>query len=233
AVAAAVTAVAKRPEYADYRNNLGETYLSAQALEKAADEFARAIEINLYYSDAYYNYGLVLVLQGQRDDKAAVVPNLVTKSLDYFNKAALIYPDYRTTSFERGLKALDARELKMAFNLLRNVRQQKKDAHGRKYAQYYMKYALHPQWITEKIVQERIEFLQGEIAKNPTYVDLYAELSRCYLEQSRMLWKKGLDHYRKTLEINPGLAKLESFLDAAEDIYDNIGRVINRITDKG
>ena len=35
AVAAAETAVAKRPEYADYRNNLGETYLSAQALEKA------------------------------------------------------------------------------------------------------------------------------------------------------------------------------------------------------
>ncbi|UCD63389.1 MAG: tetratricopeptide repeat protein [Candidatus Zixiibacteriota bacterium] len=232
AVSAAEKAVATRPDYADYHNNLGEAYLAAKSLDKAQAEFARAIEINLYYGDAYFNYGLALILEARRDDRVAVVPNLVTKANDYFNKAALIYPGYKTATFEKGIRALEARDLKAAANLLYSVRQEKKESHGRRYAPYYMKYALHPQWITEKIVQDRIDFLHNEIVKNPTYVDLYAELSRCYLELARMQWKKGLEHFHKTLEINPGLAKIGSHLDAAEDVYDKIKQVVEKITDQ-
>ena len=233
AVKAAEAAVTARSGYADYRNNLGEAFMAAGELSKAQAEFAKAIDINLYYSDAYFNYGLALLVEAQREDKREVLPNLVTKAIDYFNKAALIYPDYRTAGYERGLQAVKGREVREGFQLLRAVRQNKKETHGTRYASYYMKHALHPQWITERIVQERIEFLQKEISKNPTYVDLYAELSRCYLEQSRMLWRKGIDQYRKTLEINPGLDELDAILDSVEDTYERIDRVVRNISEKG
>ncbi|UCE24764.1 MAG: hypothetical protein JSU74_01565 [Candidatus Zixiibacteriota bacterium] len=232
-IAAAEKAVRIRPEYADYRNNLGEAYLAARRLKEAQREFDKAIEINLYYSDAYFNYGLALLVEALGPDKAEVLPNLVSKAVDYFTKASLTNPDYNNAAFERGLDALKAQEAKHGFKLMKSVRESKKIEHGRRYALYHLKYALYPQWITEKAVADRISFLQEEVTKNPGYVDLYIELSRCYLEQARISWKKGIDSYRKTLEINSALEKVAAYVDRAEDAYEAINEVIGEIDKKG
>ncbi len=232
AVLAAEEAVRLKPQYADYRNNLGEALMAARDLKRAQEEFDKAIEVNLYYSDAYFNYGLAVSLEALDDKNAVVKPNLVSRAVDYFTKASLTCGDYKTGAFERGLEALKIQEVKQAFKLLRDVRQEKKIQHGRRYAPYHMKYALCPEWITEKAVEERIGFLQSEISKNPAYVDLYVELSRCYLEQAKILWKKGIDTYKKTLEINPHLNKLTAYLDEAEDAYENIDQVIRHVTEQ-
>ncbi len=231
AASATETAVNLRPQYADYRNNYGEALLASKALKEAQEQFEKAIDINLYYSDAYFNYGLALIRQAMGKDMGQVAPNLIAKAIDYFTKASLIYPDYKTAVFERGMEALKANDTRQAFTLLRKVREEKKDAHARRYSSYYMKYALFPQWINEKAIEERISFLQNEISKNPTYVDLYVELSRCYLEHARMTWKKGIEQYKKTLEINPGLTKVAAHLDAAEDAYETIDEILKKIAE--
>ena len=232
AVLAAEEAVRLKQQYADYRNNLGEALMATRNLKRAQEEFDRAIEENLYYSDAYFNYGLVVSLEALDDKNTTVKPNLISRAVDYFTKASLTCGDYRTGAFERGLEALKAQDVKQAFKLLREVRQEKKLQHGRRYAPYHMKYALYPQWITEKAVEERIGFLQNEISKNPTYVDLYIELSRCYLEHARILWKKGIDNYKKTLEINPHLDNLNAYLNEAEDAYESLNGVIRHVTEQ-
>ena len=229
AVAAAKNAVAAKPNYADYRNNLGEALLAAKHLTEAQKQFEEAIGVNLYYSDAYFNFGLALVREAQEASKSGVRPNLVSKAIDYFNKASLTYVDYKTAAFEKGVAALNSGDLKLGFNLLRKVREDKKLVHGRRYAPYHMKYALHPQWITEQAVRERITFLEQEISRNPNYVDLHLELSRCYLEHSRMIWKKGVDSYKKTLGINPTIERLASHVNKAEDAYEMLAEIISGI----
>ncbi|MEW6412993.1 MAG: tetratricopeptide repeat protein [Candidatus Zixiibacteriota bacterium] len=225
------SAVELRPQYADYRNNFGEALMASMALKEAQQQFEKAIEINLYYSDAYFNLGLALIRQSMEIGMRQMAPNLTAKANDYFNKASLIYPDYKTAVFERGLTALKAGDTRQAFALLRKVREEKKEAHARRYAPYYMRYALYPQWINEKAIEDRISFLQREIGKNPTYVDLYVELSRCYLEHARMTWKKGVEQYKKTLDINPGLTKLAAHLQEAEDTYDRINEAVKKIAE--
>lgn len=233
AVVAAESAVSKRPEYADYRNNLGEALLVCRSLARAQEEFDKAISINLYYSDAYFNYGLAMILLALDEDNSQVRPNYLTKAHEYFTKASLTYPDYKTAIFARGLESLLRGDLKHAFNLLARVREEKRFQHGRRYSMYHMKFALYPQWVTEKALQDRISFLQDEISKNPSYIDLHIELSRCYLEQARIAWRKGIDSFKKTLDINPSLTKLAANVERAEDAYEVIGDTIQKISQRG
>lgn len=233
AVAAAETAVGKRPEYADYRNNLGEALLVARSLQRAQQEFEKAIGVNLYYSDAYFNYGLAMILMALDKDRSELRPNLETKAKEYFNKASLTYPDYKTAIYSRGMESLERGDFKQAFGLLAKVRENKKLKHGRRYSMYHMKFALYPQWVTEKALADRIKFLQDEIARNPGYIDLHIELSRCYLEQARIAWRKGVDNFKKTLDINPALNKLAANIDKAEDAYAVITETIQKISQRG
>ena len=95
-----------------------------------------------------------------------------------------------------------------------------------------MRFLLHSDLISEDAVLQRIKFLQDEIKKNPTYVDLYGELARCQLEHARIAWGKGLESYRKSLEMNPSLSEINQLLEGVEHEYENIKQVLNRITDK-
>ncbi len=229
AVAAARAAVELRLEYADYRNNLGEALIADKSLGEAQEQFQKAIDINLYYSDAYFNCGLATVLQAFDESQAQVLPNLVSRAADFFNKASLTCQDYKTALFEKGLAALKQRDLRHTFSLLKKVRENKKLQYGRRYAIYHMKHALHPQWITEQAIVDRIKFLEDEICINPGYVDLHIELSRCYLEQARLMWKKGIDSYKKTMDMNASLGRLDSFVEQAEQTYDQIAEAIDEI----
>lgn len=229
AVVAARAAVELRPEYADYRNNLGEALMGDKAMAEAQEQFQKAIDINLYYSDAYFNYGLAALLQAMGEGQSQVLPNLVSRASDFFNKASLTCQDYKTAVFEKGLTALKQQDLRHAFSLLKRVREEKKLQYGRRYAIYHMKHALHPQWITEQAIADRIKFLEDEICINPGYVDLHMELSRCYLEQARLIWKKGIDCYRKTMDLNPSLTRLTLSVEQAEETYDQIAETIKEI----
>ena len=230
-VAAARTAVELKPEYADYRNNLGEAFLAAKNYRNAVMEFERAIDINLYYSDAYFNYGLTLLKNALEKQDTDLFANFVSKSYDYFSKSAIINPEYKSLNYENGLSLLKEQNIPEAFELLKRVREYHKKIQRQKSAPYYMKHVLHPNWISEKAIADRISFLQKEIDKNPTYVDLYAELSRCYLGQAQMIWKKGIDQYKKTINLNPGYTKLKDYVAEAEITYEAINHVVKKISD--
>jgi len=94
-----------------------------------------------------------------------------------------------------------------------------------------MKYVLHPDWITEESVTDRIVFLENEIKKNPSYVDLYAELARCYLSHAQLSWQKGIEQYKKTLTINSSIPMITEHIKEAEHAHDAIDHVMKKISE--
>lgn len=233
AIAAAEKAVALRPKYADYRNNLGELYLAGRQYRKATLEFERAIGINMYYSDAYFNYGLALLVNALERTVTELFQNFLSKSKDYFYKASLINPEYRSTDYETGIKALEQKEIHTAFTYMSKVRDDIREWQRQKAGPYYMRYIMHSKWINEKALLERIRFLQKELERNPSYVDLFVELSRCYIMHAKLLWKKGIDQYRKTLELNPSATYLEQAIDETEKTYARIESTVTNIMKQG
>ncbi len=223
------TAVEKRPGYADYRNNLGEAYLADNSPAHAVRELEEATRINLYYADAYFNLGLAFLMQlrdSRQDRHREVLP---AKASDCFTKASLIYPDYESSLFEQGMRALQSSDFQEALSVFFKVRELKKEKHRREFATFYMKFVMYPDWVSEEIIADRIRFLQAEIEKNPTYLDLHTELAQCYLEQAKFAWQKGIKQYKKTLEINPALSKSQHAVEVIEKEYENICAVLKKV----
>ncbi len=229
ATQACSVAVEAQPGFADYRNNLGAAFLAVCSYKRAVIELEEAIRINLYYADAYFNLGLALIRNALGGDDTSLFENVLTKSSDYLKRAALIQPDYETESFRRGLQAIAKSDLKDANALLTDVLQMRKDRHRQDFTTFYMRYVMYPEWVSEEAVVERIALLQAELDRNPSYVDLYSELGRCYFEQSRLCWQKGQEQYRRAVEMNPSLSAVASDLDETTSQYEAICGLLSRI----
>jgi tetratricopeptide (TPR) repeat protein len=233
AVRESIRAVEARPGFADYRHNLGEAFLAVNEADKAAAEFEQAIAINMYYSEAYVNLALARILRAIRDDQTSVRRG-ADKALECINKAATIDPAYSARAeFARGVEALKSGDFPQALSLLKAIREARREARRQELASYYMRFVLHPGWVTERAVADRIRYLEDQIEKNPSYIDLQAELARCYLEQARFAWTKGVDQYRKTSEMNRSLTRVNEGFQEAQRILEQMNDALGRITEKG
>ena len=232
ALAAAAQAVTLRPGFADYRNALGEAHLTAGDWQAAITEFETATTINLYYADAYFNLGLAVLLQLMTEADRNMIPHRINRVTDCLNKAALIDSAYRGELLEKGVAALRAHDFSAAMATLRRVRDEKKERHRRDLSTFHMRFVLHPDWVSDKVLAERIAYLEAEIKKNPNYVDLMAELAHCYLEQARLSWQKGLEQYQKTLDVNPGLQWVQRARDGAEAAMSVINQTLSEASQR-
>ncbi|MCK4462355.1 MAG: tetratricopeptide repeat protein [candidate division Zixibacteria bacterium] len=232
AVQAAEAAVKARPGFADYRNNLGEILMAARSFKRAVIELEEAIRINLYYADAYFNLGLALLQNALGGEDTNLFQSVLTKSTDYFKRAALIQPEYDCDSYRQGMQAISKSQLERANDLLMSVQQQKKEQHRREFTTFYMRFVMYPEWVSEEAIAERIAFLQAEVDKNPSYVDLYSELGRCYFEQARLFWRKGVEQYQRVVDMNPSLGKVAGDLSEATKQYEAICGLLSQIAQR-
>lgn len=201
-------------------------------IDRATSELEKAIGLNLYYADAYFNLGLVLLDKAQQTDTDSLSEK-VSKVVDCFKKALLIHPDYDSVMFEQAILAVSNSNFSKAFELFSRIRQSKREKLRREFTDFHMKFALDPKLISADTLQERIKFLEQQVKKNPTYVDFHADLSRCYLELSCKLWEKGVIQYGKTAELNLSLGKTEFCHEEAEKELMSIRASLDRMTEKG
>ena len=218
AIQAGQEAVRQRPAFADYRNNLGMAYLHCEFCAAAVEQLQKAVEINLYYADAYFNLGLALILNAIKREDRALFENVLERAEQQFQRALVAAPDYDTLEFQQGLAALRNSRLTEAYELLRGVQGERIERHRREYAGYYLRSVLEPSSDTDQVLRERIAFLQEQLARNPNYIDLVMQLGHCYLQQARWACDQALGQYREALQKNPGLTQARRCLDEAEHL---------------
>ncbi len=232
AVKAGLKAVEIRPQFADYRNILGEAFMAAGSCRRAVIEFEDAIKLNIYYADAYFNLALAYTLNAVTKEDFNLYTDLTTKTMDLLNKAVLINPDYKTSTFDEAVAALTNGELKRAFALFKGVRDEKKEKQRQGKAAHFHRFLMYTEWLSQSNIDDRIKQLQNEIDRNPSYVDLYYELGACYLHQAKFAWQKSIEQFKKALEINPSLAKAKRSLELSEESYLKLTDAIFDITEK-
>lgn len=231
AIKAELVAVAQRPGYADYHNNLGEMYLAKDDCLRASEEFGQSIKINLYYSDAYYNLGLCYLRSAVLHPDRSRIPDIQSSASNCFHKASLIYTSYKSPFFDEGMAELEQANFDKALLLFKRIRESKKDLRRKESASFYMRFVLHPDWVSDEAVADRIKYLEAEIHRNPSYVDLVAELAQSYLEQARLDWQKGIDQYQRSLSLNPSLGRVTDALEACEGALELMNRTIGSVSE--
>jgi len=233
AVKACRNAVTRRPRFADYRNNLGEAMLADGDHAAAISQLEEAIGINLYYADAYLNLGIAYLSSAVSPENTADAATVTAQVADCFHKASLIYTGFRDAQFDAGMRAVKEHSFGTALRIFRSIRDAKREQHKQEISGFYMKFILFPEWVSEKVIQERIAFLQQEITKNPGYVDLQIDLAQCFIEQARLSWQRGMEYYQRASEMNGSLSKVHSALDHVERTYQQICGAIGKISEKG
>ena len=227
-------AVSLQPGYADYRNNLGEAHLAQRQPASALEHLEKAIAINMYYSDAYVNMALAHGQAALSEDDHQVRSQAIGRMVEALNKAGMIESEIKDLpDFTSGFRALQDGDFKRALSCFMAVRESRRETRRQQFGTYYMRFLLHPGWVTEQAVRERIEFLEAEIRKNPGYVDLQAELGRCYLEHARLTWEKGVRQLRRTSELNPGLERVAQAVTQAQTVLAALNQTVSDIAEKG
>jgi tetratricopeptide (TPR) repeat protein len=229
AVKALAKAVEMRPNFADYHNNFGEALLEAGFCRRAVEELEASLKHNIYYADAYFNLGIAYIVNAVKREDFDMYSNLVEKTTDLFNRAALISPDFKTAQYDEAFEALRQGDLPRAFTLFKAVRDSKREKNREQFSSFYIRFLLYADRPSEKAVADRINYLRDEINKNPTYVDLHHELAMCYLQQAQFSWQKGIDQLKRTIEINPRLTRAKEGLDMATEFESSLQNVVSEI----
>ena len=113
------------------------------------------------------------------------------------------------------------------------IRELKKENRRQEFASFYMRFVLHPDWVSDQAIADRMKYLEAEIAKNPSYVDLMTELAQCYLEQSRQNWQRAIEQYKNSVSVNPSLVRVNDALSASEETLKVIDETVNNILRQG
>lgn len=230
AVKALARAVELRPGFADYHNNYGEALLEAGFCRRAVEEFETARKINIYYADAHFNLAIAYIANAIKREDFELYTNLVERTADFLNRAAAVAGDLRTSQFAEACAVLKEGDLPRALHLFKVVREQRREAVRQELAGLYLRFMLFMEGGGEKPLADRIDYLRGELKKNPTYVDLHHELALCYLHQAAACWRQGIEQLRETLAVNPELKKADEGLKAAERFLTDLQTVVMDIT---
>ncbi len=232
AVKAGIKAVELQSQFADYRNLLGEIYLEAGSCKRAVIELEEAIKRNIYYADAYFNLAIAYILNAINREDFEMYPDLASRTTETLKKAILTNPNYKTSAYDEAIASLASGQLKRACTLLKAVREEKKEIFRQQKSANSNRFLMYGEGISYNSIIERIDRLEKEIDKNPGYVDLYNELAICYLHQARSSWQRGIDRFKKALEINPQLSQIRRSLDLTEEYLLKLNDTIHDITGK-
>ncbi len=214
-----------RPSFADYRYNLGHAYLNTHSYKKAVSEFQEALKINLYYADAYLSLSLAYLKNAIERNETELFKNILSNTIDYINKAAIIDPFYKNEIHAEGLSALQDMDIEVAYTLFQRLLNLKKVKRNDELSSYYMKYVYSHNDVSEHALNKRINYLNSEIENNPSYVDLHVEQGLNYLRLSKISWERSMEHLKKALDINPGMDNIVELLEKIENEYENIHKI--------
>lgn len=219
-----------KPKFADYRNALGEALLALGSCKRAVIEFDEAIDLNLYYGDAYYNKALAFVLNAITREDFQLFSEYNQKTMDMLERAAVIAPEYQGPEFEKGKQLLERGELKPAYDQLLKVREERKRKRNRDLARTFLKFLVASDRVDEKSLTKRIRTLKDEISRNPHYPDLHYELAVAYTLLGRFIHNKAITEYQEALRLNPSFEKARKNLKLAENELKGFDGLIKAIT---
>ncbi len=224
------TCVKLNPDFADYRNFLGEAYLESRSCKAAMAELDRAVDLNVYYGDAYYNKALAYILNSITREDFKLFSEAGDKVPEMLERAVVICPEFKCAEFETGKTLLADGDLEGGFAKLRAAREKKRQARRREFANIYLKFLLYADRIDEKILTRRIKSLKDAISRNPHYPDLHYDLAVAYTLMGRFIHSKAIQEYKEALKINPEYDRAKRSLRLAENEFRGFEALVKAIT---
>jgi len=200
-------AVDLAPNFPDYRNLLGIAFLKLKKAKAAINEFKKAVEFNIYFDKAYFNLGLAYIANGIFREDYNLAKNLISNSIENFDKAILFNPGFETQEYQNGIAALHRGDLQSAFDLLSAVADLNTILTSEdRLLEMYLRYVHDEAGMTEDGIKRYIERISELLKISAGFADLHNELGMAYTVMSKFMNDKAIKHFQEALKINPRFA---------------------------
>lgn len=211
-------AVRHAPEYADLRNLLGVAFLKSKRPTAAIGEFKKAVSINIYFHNAYFNLGLGYIQNGIVKEDFNLAKNLLRNCDEAFGKATLFNPGYLTRDYDQGRLLLARGKHEEAYEILSKVAglDGSPDSHDR-LLEIYLRYVHGDGGMTEEGISRYVDELKDFLKASPGYADLQNELGLAYTVMAKFMNDKAIKHFEEALKINSGFSRARKNLKLAEN----------------
>jgi tetratricopeptide (TPR) repeat protein len=211
-------AVQLAPEYPDLRNLLGIAFLKSKKPAAAIGEFKKAVKINVYFHNAYFNLGLGYIQNGIVKEDFNLAKNLLQNCDEVFARATMFNPAYLTRDYEQGRLYLARGKLEEAYEILSKVADLDGSPDSRdRLLEIYLRYVHGEGGMTEEGISKYIGELMDFLKANPGYADLQNELGLAYTVMAKFMNDKAIERFREALKINSGFSRAGKNLKLAEN----------------
>jgi len=192
------------PDFADLHFYSGVCEYHQRHCAAAVHEFARALEINPYYGEAYFYLGLALLLNARLGQEYELAKDLDERATKALSTAQAILPTLRGETFTQGMKFLEQKKFEEAHDLLKplteHISSAKPDVINHEFHLEVLHEAEH---IRPEQVWQEIARLRSLAQRYPNYADIYYELGFAYAVLGVSVTSKATANFEKALQINP------------------------------
>jgi len=208
--------------YADLHNNLGRTYLLLHEFQPAYKEFNKALQINPDYESALFNLcltNLKTIADNMQNNSLPPVIDRLRNTKSILTAISMKNLAFKKQYLNSALKFIEENDVIEAIKALENAEsdQDSTNEFMTLENEFYLNFMFGGKGKDDIFVEKYEERLQRAIEKYPEYADLRNDLGIAYLIQCRNLFLKGLNEFRKALEINPEYKRAEKNLKLAEN----------------
>jgi len=199
-----IKAININPDFPDYQNNHGKALLKQGKCFKASKSFEKAIELNVYFAEAYYNLALAVVLNGIKREDYNLAQNLEDNAANLLSKAVGFDPAFKNEYLQHGLDALNSKDLDIAFiELSKGYDTAASGKFPKKTYQFHLEYLFRNDLLREETVIKHIKKLKKLLEIHANYPDLYNELGMAYTVLTQFHSDRAVEAYQKALKLNP------------------------------
>ncbi len=192
------------PDYPDYHNNLGKALLKRGECFKAYKSFEQAIKLNVYFAEAYYNMAMAVILNGIKKEDYNLAQNLEDNATSLLAKSVGFNPSFKSEYLQRGLDALENKDLERAFiELSKGYDAATTNKFPKKTYNFHLEYLFQNENLREENVVRHIKKLNKKLESHPNYPDLYNELGMAYTVLTQFHSDRAIEAFQKALKLNP------------------------------
>jgi tetratricopeptide (TPR) repeat protein len=220
------------PEYPDLHNLMGLIYLIEKRCSKAIESFTRAIALNLYYGEPYFNLARAYLLNTIVKEDYELSKGLENKFKTNIEKASQLCPFLRGEKLEKAKALFGEQRYKETLELLDDLTESaKRDDVEDIFLDLYISILQNNEILSEDDIERFLERVGQIIDQNPTYADGYNSLGILYTAKCKILMDKASEAFNKALEINSKYKKAQKNLRLAENDRQGIFILLKALLD--
>jgi tetratricopeptide (TPR) repeat protein len=111
-------AAKQKPDYADFQQDLADSYLRVKRCRDAYDSASGALKINVYFARAYYTRAKALLLNSIKKEDYELSKNFLERVKEDLSKAVSIDPSLKNENYKKAWELLSKEGFPQAYELL-------------------------------------------------------------------------------------------------------------------